>query len=111
MTPSPSFIIKKDGRRVSLLDGPEKVELCQILRNIESRLKVLEAKGIKLENSDVAGVIAFAQSRKAQRGDVAAARFISEQTEAALPRLVQVEARIEVTKIERLILQDPRKKE
>ena len=41
---SPSFIVRKDGKSVSLLDGPENVELCRILRDLKSRVEALEAK-------------------------------------------------------------------
>ena len=55
-------------------------------------LKVLEAKGIELENKDYAEVIAYVMGREAVKGNTQAVKIIAEQTELPHPREVNLNA-------------------
>ena len=54
-------------------------------------LKVLEAKGIELEHSDNAEVIAEVTNREAQKGNMSAIKLIADLTEPKLPTDMKME--------------------
>jgi hypothetical protein len=54
-------------------------------------LKVLAAKGIELEHSDNAEVIAEVTNREAQKGNMSAIKLIAELTEPKLPTDMKME--------------------
>ena len=54
-------------------------------------LKVLEAKGIELEHSDNAEVIAEVANREAQKGNMSAIKLIADLTEPKLPTDMKME--------------------
>jgi len=55
-------------------------------------LKVLEAKGIELEDKDYAEVIAYVVGREAVKGNMQATKIIAEQTELPHPRDLNLNA-------------------
>ena len=54
-------------------------------------LKVLEAKGIELEHSDNAEVVAEVANREAQKGNMSAIKLIADLTEPKLPTDMKME--------------------
>jgi len=69
----------KTGLRARLIQGLDKAAPNDIV-------KVLEAKGIKLDQADNAEVISFILIWQASKGNVQAAKLISEQTELPHPK-------------------------
>lgn len=76
---------RKTGLRARLLQELDKMADPDIVA-------ILEAKGIKLDNGDCAEVIAKSLTRKSQKGDVAAAKLIAEQTELPHPKNINLTA-------------------
>ena len=71
-------------------------------------VKILEASGKKLEVGDAAEVIAAVAMRKAQRGDKDMIKIVADQTEAPLPKDLNINGEMKFTKIERIVISVPK---
>lgn len=88
---------RKTGLRARLLRELEKTGDLKIIN-------FLKTKGVNLEVGDAAEVIAAVASSKAQRGDKEMIKFMADQTEAPLPKDLNINGEMKFTRIERIVI-------